>query len=567
MDYRPRQSAASPESAMKRQLLILLALPAMSAAQEPVQLASEARLWLKVPAGQQPLREIRVSSGSATQAPWEKDPAVRERQTDILFPVRWWSWSELAVSFTPQQDGTVDLSLNGPWSQDVDGRMPRKEILWDSISAEGAELRNGGFEEISANAPSSWTSPWGPYPAADAWPLKGVEAMEGKSVGTSWCNRPLVQTLKVKAGEKVTIKLHARAATPPGFAAPKRLGGDTAAHRAMARLKRGVNLGNGWESPPPGGWGVKFTAEDIDRIADEGFDHIRVPVAWHFRLQQKDGGHEIDPAFLTEIDPVLRRALERKLHVILNWHHFNDFTKDPQGNVDRFIGGWKTIAEHYQSWPPGLFFEILNEPCDALTTEVANPIYQKTITTIRKTNPGRIIIASPGKWGIIGELENLRLPDDDDRIVATVHCYEPFQFTHQGAGWVGLQNLRGIVYPGPPPTPFQLPNSLREDAGLRSFVEKYNTLRGDENPCSPRAVRELLDTAAAWSAHFGRPVYLGEFGSHNAGDAASRGRYLRDVRTMAEARKIPWSLWEWKSGFGYWNPETNQPIFRQSVFE
>ena len=96
----------------------------------------------------------------------------------------------------------------------------------------------------------------------------------------------------------------------------------------------------------------------------------------------------------------------------------------------------------------------------------------------------------PRPWGIVGELDKLRLPDGDDRIVVTIHCYEPFQFTHQGAGWVGFQDLRGIVYPGPPPTPYQLPDSLRENAGVRAFIDGYNTLPGDQNPCSPRAVRE-----------------------------------------------------------------------------
>jgi endoglucanase len=82
-----------------------------------------------------------------------------------------------------------------------------------------------------------------------------------------------------------------------------------------------------------------------------------------------------------------------------------------------------------------------------------------------------------------------------------------------------------------------------------------------------RLVRELFDTAAAWSREFGRPVYLGEFGSHNTGDIESRGRYLRDVRTLAEERGIPWSLWEWKANFGYWDTRTNQPRFRASLFE
>ena len=58
MDYRPRQPAASPESLMKRPLIAMLALPAALSAQEPLRLASEARLWLQVPAGQSPLAPV-----------------------------------------------------------------------------------------------------------------------------------------------------------------------------------------------------------------------------------------------------------------------------------------------------------------------------------------------------------------------------------------------------------------------------------------------------------------------------------------------------------------------------
>ena len=552
---------------MKNTLLFVFAIATTLSAQEPVLQASEARLWLEVPANQAPLRDIRISSGSALPAPWEKDPAVRDRKTDIMFPIRWWSWKEATVTFTPQQDGTVELSLNGPWTAEKDGLMPRKEVLWDEISAEGAELQNGGFETLAETVPASWKSPWAPYPAPDSWPLGRSEPLAGKRLAATWCKRPLTQTLQLKAGQTVTLKLHAKAAAPPDFIAPKRLGNNTPAHHALARLKRGVNLGNGWEATPANGWGVKFTTEDIDRIAAEGFDHIRVPVAWHFQLKPKDGGYEIDPAFLAEIEPVLRRALEKKLHVMLNWHHFHDFTNEPEKNLARFIGGWEAIARHFQSWPPGLFFELLNEPCDALTTEAANPIYQKTIAAIRKSNPTRILVVSPGHWGIVGELENLRLPDADDRIVVTFHCYEPFHFTHQGAGWVGFQALRGITYPGPPATPFQIPDSLREHSGVRSFIERYNTLPGDQNPSSPGTIRDLFDTARDWSRHFGRPVHLGEFGAHSPGDHASRSRYLRDVRDLAEQRRIPWTLWEWKSGFGYWDPQKNQPVFRKSLFE
>ena len=386
-------------------------------------------------------------------------------------------------------------------------------------------------------------------------------------MAASWHNRPLAQTLQLKAGKQVALRVHAKAATPPGFTPPRRLGSDTPAQHALAGLKRGVNLGNGWEAPRGSNWGIKFSVADVDRIAAEGFDHIRVPVAFHFHLQPAADGWDLSPTLLAELEPVLRRALDKHLRVLLDWHHFNDLTSDPAANSGRFSGGWQAIARHFKDWPPGLFFELLNEPCDALTTEVANPIYQKTIAAIRAIDPTRILVVSPGRWGQVGQLDKLRLPDEDPRIIVTIHCYEPFYFTHQGANWVQLQDLRGIVYPGPPAQPYQLPASLRDNAGLRAFVEAYNTLPAAHNPSSARVIRDALDNAREWSLYFGRPVHLGEFGCHNIGDAASRGRFLKDVRTLAEARHIPWTLWEWKANFGYWDPLQNVPRFHSSLFE
>jgi endoglucanase len=328
-----------------------------------------------------------------------------------------------------------------------------------------------------------------------------------------------------------------------------------------------VNLGNCWDAPPPDSWGIRYTTEDIDRIAAEGFDHIRVPVAWTHNLKSVDGGYEVDPAILTDLEPVLRRALEKGLHVLLDWHHFDDLTTNPQANRARFVASWEAITRHFKSWPPELFLELLNEPRDAMTTEVANSIYADAIAAIHKIDPQRILFASPGKWGDIRELDKLRLPDDEDRVVVTVHCYEPFYYTHQGAHWVDLRGLRGIIYPGPPASPLAVPDSLKDNAGIVDFINGYNTLPANRNPCSPIAVRELLDLARDWSVRCGRPVHLGEFGSHNVGDQASRSRYSRDVRTLAEERKIPWALWDWKATFGYWDSQNNRPYFRPALFE
>jgi endoglucanase len=538
----------------------------MTGARTPAMQASEARLWLKVPAGNPPITPVSVEHGTALQAPWENDPETRARQTDIHFPIQWWRWTGQTIRFTPTADGSVELWLKGPWSPEKNGATPRKEVLWDHITAEGTDIANPSFEECTDGKPASWQSPWAAYPSENQWPLAQATAIAGKRVAAAWVQRPLVQTLKLRAGQAVTIRLHAKAATPPDFTAPKRLGENTLAHKAIAGLRRGVNLGNGWEAQP-GTWGLKFTTADIDRIADEGFDHIRVPVAWHFHIRETGGAITIDPAFLTELEPVLRRAIDRKLRVMLNWHHFHHFTKRPEEHLHRFNSTWQAIASHFKDWPPSLLFELLNEPCDALTTEKLGPIYRKTIRLIRETNPDRLLVVSPGHWGITTELDALRLPDEDDRIIVTVHCYEPFHFTHQGAGWTGLQDLRGVRYPGPPQSPLPLPDTLRDDQGVKAFLEAYNHQPAAQNPCSPEPIRRMLDTAHQWSRHFGRPVHLGEFGAHHAGDLESRARYLRDVRTLAEERGIPWTLWEWKAGFGYWDASKQQPVFRKSLIE
>ncbi|MEY3898423.1 MAG: hypothetical protein RLZZ214_3945, partial [Verrucomicrobiota bacterium] len=250
---------------MTRTLLFFLGLGVSLSAQETPRQTTEARLWLQVPAGQAPLQDIQVSSGSATPAPWEKDPAVRERQIDVVFPVSWWAWREFTIRFTPVGDGTVDLSLNGPWEEEKNGASFRKEVLWDDLRAQGTTLENGGFESQSGGKPDAWAPIYRDYLAADTWPLAGAAPRQGKFQAATWQGRPLAQTLKVKAGQTVTLRLHAKAAPLPGFAPPKRLDQDTPAHRAAAGIKRGVNLGNCWDAPPPYSWGIRYTPGDIDR--------------------------------------------------------------------------------------------------------------------------------------------------------------------------------------------------------------------------------------------------------------------------------------------------------------
>jgi endoglucanase len=117
----------------------------------------------------------------------------------------------------------------------------------------------------------------------------------------------------------------------------------------------------------------------------------------------------------------------------------------------------------------------------------------------------------------VAALPELALPDDDALIV-TIHYYEPFEFTHQGADWV----------PG-----------ADEWIGTRWHADTG----GD-------AVRRDLTAAAEWAREQHRPMFLGEFGVHETADIASRRDWTAFVRSTAEQLGLSWCYWDFGTDYG-----------------
>ncbi|HXS68209.1 MAG TPA: cellulase family glycosylhydrolase [Candidatus Polarisedimenticolia bacterium] len=277
----------------------------------------------------------------------------------------------------------------------------------------------------------------------------------------------------------------------------------------------------------------------------------------------------ISPVIFARADYAVTNALAAHLAVILNIHHFDDFTSDPDGQTDKFLAIWRHIAAHYASFTNRLAFELLNEPKDAATTVKINPIFARAIAEIRKTNPNRTIFVGPGKWNQVSELKNLVLPADDNLIV-TVHCYDPFYFTHQGATWAGpdVKTIRGVQFPGPPAQPLALDLALKINPWVKEWIHRYNTLPTAENPSSPVAFTGQLKLAREWSDYYGRPIHVGEFGAFTTADPQSRARFYEAFRRECDKEKIGWAIWDWSAGFRYWNKKENQPMpgMREALF-
>lgn len=332
----------------------------------------------------------------------------------------------------------------------------------------------------------------------------------------------------------------------------------------LDHLRKGANFGNYLEVPPDQNWALVHDANDVEHVKQEGFDHIRLPVGWHhyagsapeFRLKGE---------IFEKVDRIVTNALSRDLGIVINIHHFDEFTTNPSANTNKFYAIWKQIAEHYAGTSKRLAFELINEPKDAATTEVLNPIYSAAVGVIRKSNPDRVIILGPSRWNSLDEVPKLKLPKDKN-VVVTVHCYDPFYFTHQGATWSGTDPLTtGLVYPGPPAKPLTPDPRAAKNKKVEQWFERYNTAPTAENPCSSKAYTARMERVAAWAREQGCSIYLGEFGAYTKADPDSRARYYSEMRKTAERLGFGWAIWDWKAGFKYWDGDHAVPGLHEAL--
>jgi len=287
-------------------------------------------------------------------------------------------------------------------------------------------------------------------------------------------------------------------------------------------LGKGVNLGNALEAPSEGEWGMVIEEEYFSLIKNAGFNSVRIPVRWNAHTLN-NSPYTIDEEFLQRVHQVVNWALDNELAVIINIHHFNELMEEPTQHRQKFLSIWNQVGRSFMNYPEEVVFEILNEPHSNLTQEIWNSYLEEAISTVRVSNPRRVLMAGTAPWGGFDGLQYLDLPSRDPQIIATVHYYNPFQFTHQGAEWVedNSDNWLGTTWTATP--------------GQKDNVDKD------------------FDAVKQWSEQNQRPVHVGEFGAYNKAPDASRVIWTRYIRESAEKRDFSWAYWEFGAGFGIYD--------------
>ncbi|WP_086929439.1 cellulase family glycosylhydrolase [Agarilytica rhodophyticola] len=289
----------------------------------------------------------------------------------------------------------------------------------------------------------------------------------------------------------------------------------------------GCNFGLGDE----GCWGNPITTlEMISDISDRGFKTLRIPVTWYNHMGPGPD-FVIDSAWLDRVEEVANYAFTNDMYVIINIHHddykpgedkgkwLSPLVERKEQTIDQLEKVWTQIAERFKDYGDYLIFETMNEPRAVDTPQqwsggtpehraVINQLNLAAVNAIRATggnNASRFIMTP--QYGAHGgaAISDLVIPNNDERIIVSIHNYHPFPFT--------LQSIK--------------------DGGT------------DEWGSTPEKA-QLIDSLKVYHEAFtskGQAVVLGEWGAANKDNIEARVKYYEVFSAASKAFDITPIAW------------------------
>ncbi|GAA2576437.1 hypothetical protein GCM10010435_60690 [Winogradskya consettensis] len=331
------------------------------------------------------------------------------------------------------------------------------------------------------------------------------------------------------------------------------------ASQLVADMGAGWNLGNSLEAnsngvPSETAWGNPVVTQAlINRVKASGFKTIRIPVSYLGNIGAGPN-YTVNAAWLTRIAAVVDYAYSQGLYVVVNMH--GDGYKSVGGSwlicdasdqttiKDKYAKVWQQVATKFQSYNEHLILESMNEEFDGQYGNPTQPCYsninaynQSFVDTVRRTggtNASRWLLVpgwntnidyTVGNYGFALPTDQYRsstIPAAEQRIMISVHYYDPWDFTGQEDGV--------ITQWGPNATnPAKTSTWGQEDYLDAQLKKTYDTF-----------------------VTRGYPVFVGEYGSidKTAYDSANNTYRADFARTLvAAAKKYGAATAYWDNGY------------------
>ena len=292
--------------------------------------------------------------------------------------------------------------------------------------------------------------------------------------------------------------------------------------------------------------GNYITESEAKMMREMGLTHVRLCLQPKVIMDQTTGAIREDKAGFVEA--AIERFHRAGLLVVVDLHNEDRASELDPAWQDAFVHFWGDFAARLKRFDPDLtVLEIINEPVFARREAEWNSFNARLASAIRQRAPEHTIMTSGANWGGIDGLRKLTLLNDSN-VVYSFHCYDPFPFTHQGAGWAGpdVKPLRGVPYPSSPEVVAPLLPNLAQEPGSSKMLEKYGKEAWNKAKLSAR-FKQGID----WGARNKVPLYCGEFGVFPAfAKAGDRANWFRDFGEVLAENQIGWAVWGWDEGFG-----------------
>ena len=285
---------------------------------------------------------------------------------------------------------------------------------------------------------------------------------------------------------------------------------------------RGVNVG-GWFSQ------CDYSKERLDHFIEEkdfdvmagwGLDHVRIPMDYNV-LEEADGA--LSREGFDRISRAVGWCQARGLKVVLDLHKTAGYSFDADEHEggffhseafqERFYRLWEGLAERFND-PDRIAFELLNEVTDPSVIGEWNRIAAECIRRIRRIAPRSLILVGSYWNNSPLAVKDLDQPADD-RVIYNFHCYDPLNFTHQGATWVPQLDISKRV----------------------SFEEAEIT---------PALFEELFESAIRTAEERGAALYCGEYGVIEEATPEDTVKWYRTIHEVFERHQIARSAWSYR---------------------
>ena len=284
---------------------------------------------------------------------------------------------------------------------------------------------------------------------------------------------------------------------------------------ANGRLARTINAGIDFGASLERRWTVALDERRLDLCAEAGFTAVRFALSLGLHRDARDRSR-IDPRILRQVQRIVEQATARGLAVVVCNFNDHELMADPGAHRARLLASTRQLAEAVADRGPEVVLEPMAEPHFALDA-CWNEYLAELIATVRAVDRDRTLIVGPGSYNNARFLPALALPADERNLIVTIHHYWPIRFTMQGETWLGENQ-------------FGDPASWVGTAWTGTEQERGELEVG-------------FEAVAAYARAHDRPLFLGEFGTSNNADMASRVRWTRFNRQLAERHGFSWGCW------------------------